>query len=319
MDKRRLVGWVVLAVFIVLITCCALTAAIFTAVGRIQGPPSAGRFSGGAVAIIEVYGTILCGEDPSGMGGRRVSYSGRVADDIQRAILDPAVHAIVLEVSSPGGSVVASADIHAALLACPKPIVTSMVEVAASGGYYVACGTQYIYARPATLTGSIGVITQIASAEELLDTLGIDIQTIKTGAYKDQGGFGRALTSEEIAMLLAILDESYDEFVGVIASGRNMPEDKVREVADGRVLSGRQAVALGLIDELGNLDDAIQKASELGGISGEPRVLRYRAEPSLLDLLSGLPARSALSTESQLLKDLTTGLTPRLLYLYSEP
>jgi protease-4 len=207
--------WLIIAIVAVLIlSCggCSLIAVLLANAGR-GGTVSA---SGQAVAVIEVTGTIEAGRAASGTGVG-TAYADRVIDDLQRAIDDPAVVAIVLSVNSPGGSVVGSADIHRALQECPKPIVTSMGETAASGGYYIACATDYIIARPGTITGSIGVISQYVNAAELLDKLGIHSQVIKSGTYKDQGSVYRELTDEEVAMMQAMVDEMYQEFVAVVA------------------------------------------------------------------------------------------------------
>jgi signal peptide peptidase SppA len=188
--------------------------------------------------------------------------------------------------------VVGSADIHRALQECPKPIVTSMGEVAASGGYYIACATDYIIARPGTITGSIGVISQYVNAAELLDKLGIHSQVIKSGTYKDQGSVYRELTDEEVAMMQAMVDEMYQEFVAVVADGRGMDPDQVLALADGRVFTGRQAVSLGLVDAEGNLDDAIAVAARLAGLAQVPDVIYYTTDLPGWRASWATPARS---------------------------
>jgi len=316
MKKKQSGWWIALAIVLVLMMCsCGCLVVALLAVSYAPHMRSAGD----AVAIVEVKGTIMSGEAPGGFGETGIAYSGKVIADLKKAEDDPSVAAIVLDVDSPGGGVTASADIHRALTECYKPIVTSMGDVAASGGYYIACGTGYVMARPSTITASISVISQYTNAQELLKKLGIEIQTIKTGKYKDQGSLARPLTEEEIAMQQEMLDEAYDEFVRVIVEGREMSEKEVRAVADGRVVSGRQALELGLVDELGNLDDAIAVAAEAGGIEGEPRIVRYEQPvPSFLEILMGSLSRAQQPRELILLEELLgMGQTPKLQYLYT--
>lgn len=316
MKKKQSGWWIALAIVLVLMMCsCGCLVVALLAVSYAPHMRSAGD----AVAIVEVKGTIMSGEAPGGFGETGIAYSGKVIADLKKAEDDPSVAAIVLDVDSPGGGVTASADIHRALTECYKPIVTSMGDVAASGGYYIACGTGYVMARPSTITASISVISQYTNAQELLKKLGIEIQTIKTGKYKDQDSLARPLTEEEIAMQQEMLDEAYDEFVRVIVEGREMSEKEVRAVADGRVVSGRQALELGLVDELGNLDDAIAVAAEAGGIEGEPRIVRYEQPvPSFLEILMGSLSRAQQPRELILLEELLgMGQTPKLQYLYT--
>jgi len=316
MKKKQSGWWIALAIVLVLMMCsCGCLVVALLAVSYAPHMRSAGD----AVAIVEVKGTIMSGEAPGGFGETGIAYSGKVIADLKKAEDDPSVAAIVLDVDSPGGGVTASADIHRALTECYKPIVTSMGDVAASGGYYIACGTGYVMARPSTITASISVISQYTNAQELLKKLGIEIQTIKTGKYKDQGSLARPLTEEEIAMQQEMLDEAYDEFVRVIVEGREMSEKEVRAVAEGRVVSGRQALELGLVEELGNLDDAIAVAAEAGGIEGEPRIVRYEQPvPSFLEILMGSLSRAQQPRELILLEELLgMGQTPKLQYLYT--
>jgi protease-4 len=223
-----------------------------------------------------------------------------VADLLEQAA-DPAVKAIVVRVNSPGGSVVASDEIYRALVEFDRPVVVWMDEIAASGGYYIACGGDHVFAHPDTLTGSIGVISQFLNVEELLDEIGVDVVVITSGPRKDIGSPFREMTEEEQALWEGITDEIYEGFVEVVAQARDLPLDKVRELADGSIYTGRQAQKLGLVDDVGTLDDAIAKAAELGGIEGEPRVIELRPTPSLLDLFYGIQARSAMPTLEEIL------------------
>ncbi len=316
--KRKSQGWIVaLIVVAVLVVGCGACGVLGTAAALAwRGTGRPGPMLGGAVAVVEVEGAIVSG---SGNAQGR-AYAKQVIEDLEKALANPAVKAIVLEVNSPGGSVVASVDIYHALKASTKPIVTSMGEVAASGGYYIACATRHIVVRRDTLTGSIGVIWQFSNAEKLLKTLGVEFQVIKSGKHKDQGGLYRALTAEEVAMYQAIVDEAYGDFVSVVAEGRNMPEERVRALADGRVYSGRQALSLGLADSEGDLDKAIEIAAQLGGIEGEPRIIRFPKPVNPLQALIGLASRLYRPMELALLDELLgMGSASGLQYLYVAP
>jgi protease-4 len=257
-----------------------------------------GPASGPAVAVIDVNGTILSGQ-AGAFDTSPVAASGDIIPLIKQAAADADVKAIVLRVDSPGGSVVASNEIYHALKTCGKPIVVSMGELAASGGYYISMAADYIIANPDTLTGSIGVISEFPEASGLLDKLGIVVTTIKSGENKDLGSLYRPMTDEEKALWQQVVDETYDEFVQIVAEGRNLPEAQVRALADGRVFTGRQALANGLVDALGYEEDAIAKAAELGKITGTPQVFRLvtASSGSLLSLLSGQLGSGLLSSD----------------------
>lgn len=282
-----------------------------------SSPPvtSSGGF-GDAVAIVRVEGVIAAGDESDIAAG---AISGIVIADLKAAAADPSVKAIVLRVDSPGGGVTGAAQIYEALLEVDKPIVVSMAGTAASGGYYVSAPADYIFARPDTLTGSIGVISTFINAEEFLDELGVEATVIASGDNKDFGSFFNELSPEQEEIWRSITDELFDEFVRVIVEGRNMSEAAVRELADGRVYSGRQAVENGLADELGDLDEAIQKAADLGGISGDPRIVEYERVPTFQELLLGFSAtlnRSQSDEINQLIQDFTT---PMVEYRYVGP
>ena len=312
--------WMVLIVAVALAASCGscMVASLLIS-GSPDRMPRLVQGQRNAVAVVEVKGVIVSGRRADAFPDQSLAYSESVIQDIKRAIEDPVVQAVVLEVDSPGGSVVPSADIYQALKECTKPIVTSMGEVAASGGYYIACATQYILARPATVTGSIGVISQALNAEELLRKLGIEVQVVRSGKYKDQGGWHRPMSEEEKAMLQAIIDEAHEEFVRVIAEGRDMPVDQVRGLANGRICTGRQAVSLGLVDAEGDFEDAVQIAARLGGIDGEPRIVRFERRPTFFESLWRPFGGSGRSIESMILRELVGGDAPRPQYLYTGP
>jgi len=178
------------------------------------------------------------------------------------------VKAVVVRIESPGGSVGAAQEIFEELLRLgkKKPVVVSMGNVAASGGYYVALAGKEIYALPGTLTGSIGVIIEIPNFKKLMDKLGIQTEAIKTGPYKDTGAFYRPLTEKEKEYLKRKVENILNQFVTTIVKQRHLPLKKVKEIADGRIFTGEEAKKLGLIDKLGNFWDAVNEAAKLAGI-----------------------------------------------------
>ena len=202
----------------------------------------------------------------------------------------PSVKAIVIRIDSPGGSVAPVQEIYTELEKIEKPIVASMAGSAASGGYYVACAADTIVANPGTLTGSIGVIMQFTRMKGLYDKVGLEHQVIKSGEFKDTGSPFRTLTEREQAVLQATVDDVYNQFVDTIAEARGnlLTRAEVVELADGRIFSGKQALDSKLIDQLGNLPDAIEIAGELGGIEGKPKVLRKEKKTSLFEQLVGI-------------------------------
>jgi len=200
------------------------------------------------------------------------------------------IKAVVLRVDSPGGVVAPSQEIYEEVkrLAAKKKIIVSMGSLAASGGYYISAPATLIYANPGTITASIGVIIKLSNIESLMDKIGIKATVIKTGKFKDSGSPVRELTAEDRAMFQSVIDSTHNQFVKAVASGRKLPEDDVRRIADGRVLSGEQALALKLVDRLGTLQDAIEEAGRLSGIKGEPEViLPPKRKLNYMDLLSG--------------------------------
>jgi len=216
-----------------------------------------------SVAIIDIQGPIFDVREPL----RQIkSYTN-----------NSSVKAIVVRVNSPGGAVAPSQELYEELKRAKekgKKVVVSMGSVAASGGYYLACAADEIYANPGTITGSIGVIAEFPNIEGLMDKVGIKFETIKTGKYKDTGSMFRPMNEDEYDLLQDMLMDVYDQFVEAVAEGRGMPIKKVREYADGRVFSGRQALEYGFVDALGTQSDAIERAATLAGIKGKPHVIR---------------------------------------------
>jgi protease IV len=246
-----------------------------------------GPLTGPAIAIVEVSGPILSGRAPS-LSDISIAASEDIVDIVRWSAVDPDVKAILLVVNSPGGSVVASDVIYNELKNVQKPIVVLFGETAASGGYYISMAGDYIIANPNTLAGSIGVISTFPNAEELLEKVGVEMNVVISGDAKDFGSLYRDMTPEELEYWQALIDETYDGFVEIVAEGREMTEEEVRSLADGHVYTGRKALELGLVDALGYEQDAINKAATLGLISGEPRVIRYSTRGGFLSLLGGV-------------------------------
>jgi protease-4 len=188
------------------------------------------------------------------------------------------VKAIVLDINSPGGSVGAVQELHSQIRRVRKefniPVVALFGDVAASGGYYIAAACDRIVAHPGTLTGSIGVIFSVDNVEGLFSKIGFKTEPIKSGQHKDIGSWSRPMTREEREILQGIIDDAYGQFLAAVSTGRNMPLDKLRPLADGRIYSGAQALEAGLVDALGDSDDAIELAGKLGNIVGKPKVKR---------------------------------------------
>lgn len=202
-----------------------------------------------------------------------ISDSKSVIEQIHDAEESSGVKAIVIRINSPGGGVGASQEIYREVTKIKdKKVVVSMGSVAASGGYYIACGAEKIYANPGTLTGSIGVLMEFANVEELLGKIGLKGYVVKSGEYKDIGSPIRPMTDQERELLQGVIDNTYRQFVKVVSKGRRLPEDYVKGLADGRVFTGEQAKDLKLVDELGDLDDAVDGVAKMAGIKGKPYV-----------------------------------------------
>jgi len=227
------------------------------------------------VALIRVEGVIL---DAQATIGELKQYSE-----------NPLVKAIVLRIDSPGGGVVPSQEIHDAVKRVKnksnKAVIASMGTVAASGGYYIAAATDRIIANPGTLTGSIGVIMETTNLEGLLKKVGVEGVVIKSGRFKDVGSPLRKMNDEERKLLQAVMDDVHQQFIQAVADGRSLEPSEVEPLADGRIFTGRQAKEAKLVDELGDLEDAIHIAADIAGIEGEPKVVEPRRRFSIRDIL----------------------------------
>lgn len=259
------------------------------------GPRHGASFGLHRVGLIELEGEILDSRD--------------FLEELESLEDDGRVRALVVRIDSPGGGVAATQEIHEALLDYQRrtetPVVASLGALAASGGYYVACAADRIVTEPGTLTGSIGVIFAFTDASDLMRKIGVRTEVIKSGLKKDVGAYWRSLTDDERAMLDGIVADVYDQFTRAVADGRGLPIDTVKALADGRILTGRQALAAGLADTLGYRDDAVEIAAGLAGLSPDTPVLtRKRFEPDWLDLLRRLTGMAHVISEGR----------PQLLY-----
>jgi protease-4 len=235
---------------------------------------------------------LLTGEDGLTDGGTRigvVSIEGVISSELTERTVrqltkygdDTTIKAIILRIDSPGGGVASSQEIYEEvrrIRSGGKLVVASMGSVAASGGYYVACVADRIFANAGTVTGSIGVIVQLASVSELLHKVGIESSVITSGPFKDSGNPTRPIRPEERQVFQALIDDVYHQFIEAVAQGRNMPLDEVRQAADGRIYTGRQAKDLRLVDELGSLHDAITYAASRIGSVGKPKLVQEGKE-----------------------------------------
>jgi len=211
-----------------------------------------------------------------------------VVEELNDYAEDSSIKAIVLRIDSPGGGVVVSQEIYNAVRNARKEgkkVVASMGTVAASGGYYVAAAADRIVANPGTLTGSIGVKMEFANIEKLLEKIGVKGMVVKAGEYKDVGSPFREMSEQEKKLLQDVIDDVHSQFITAIAEGRNLQEAEVRAIADGRIFTGRQALDLKLVDQLGDLSDSIKVAGELVGIKGKPRLIEKRKKMPFFDYL----------------------------------
>ncbi|SFE55285.1 signal peptide peptidase A. Serine peptidase. MEROPS family S49 [Thermoanaerobacter thermohydrosulfuricus] len=283
MSKKALIG----LIFIVLIISTVIASIFLTMPQENKSVPSVSN----TIGVITIEGVI---GETNILGIPQVT--GDPVEQIRKAQEDSTVKAVVVKINSPGGSAAKSVEIYTELKRLKetgKKVIISMGDAAASGGYMAACGGDIIVANPATITGSIGVIMQYTNYEGLYDKLGLKEITIKSGPYKDMGSPTRDLTPEEKEILQGVIDDTYEQFVEIVSEGRKMPIDKVKELADGRIFTGRQALKVGLVDKLGDFYDAVDIAAKEAGIQGKP-VLKYYTTPNPLSILFGSGAKSNL-------------------------
>jgi protease IV len=267
----------------VLLGCSALAALLLVGglSAALAGGGSAGKarwWGGDRVAVLPIHGVI--GSDEA------------VLAELRAFVDDPSVRAIVLSIDSPGGAVAPSQSVYQELRKVREqgmPVVASILSIGASGGYYIALAADSIVALPGSLTGSIGVIMEFPNATELLGKLGVRMEVVKSSDHKDIGSPFRAVSDRDRLLLQGMITDVYDQFVEVVVYERQLADDSVRSIADGRLFSGRQALDAGLVDRQGNLVDAIAIAGRMAGLGDEPDVLLPPApRRSLLEVLLGV-------------------------------
>jgi len=261
---------------ILLLLCVVGAGSLILLISLFRGSPDRTEFvrsgSGDRVALVELNGVIVDAAD--------------IVRQLKKYREDRSVKAIVLRIDSPGGGVVPSQEMYEEVKktrSSGKPVVASMGSLAASGGYYVAVGCSRLVANPGTLTGSVGVISEFLQLENALGKLGVGVKTIKSGKLKDAGSPVRAMTPEDEKYFQELMDDVHGQFIDVVERERDLEHEEVVALADGRVFSGVQAVELGLVDTLGTYEDAIAIAASLGGIEGEPTIVRERKRRGWFD------------------------------------
>ena len=266
------------------------------------------RFSAGLLAVM-----VLLAVGSALLPDRWKSPSGEIAlVRIQGMLMDsqnivrqlsnyrhnPNVRGIVLRIDSPGGAVAPAQEIYNEIMklkADHKTVYASMGTVAASGGYYIACAANYVLANPGTLTGSIAAVMAFSNIEELTDKIGVKPIIIKSGKYKDVGSPLRGMKPEERKLLQSVVDDVHQQFVQAVAKGRGLPVSEVNEIADGRIMTGQQALTLKLVDEMGGLEKTIELLAKKIGVEGRPKVIEEKEKTPFFDWLlqSSLPSRLA--------------------------
>lgn len=267
---------------------------------------------GPGIGWVEVRGVISEGYSSSPFERS----SGKIAKQIKILAEKKDVKSIVIDINSPGGTIAAVQEIYDAIIYVrkekKKPVIALFKDVAASGGYYIACACDKIVSFPGTLTGSIGVIFQAGDLTKLLDKIGVDLFAIKSGKHKDIGSAYRKMTNEEQKILQDIIDDYYEQFLDVVSVGRNIAKENLKELADGRIFSGSQAYKSKLIDDLGGTQKAIKIAVKMGKIKGKPQIIRARE--SLQDIFSYI----TLEMKSKIfpVSELENLKTPQFAYLW---
>ena len=281
------------------------------------------RFSAGLLAlmVLVAVGSALLPDrwkSPSGEIAL-VRIQGMLMDsqNIVRQLSDyrhnPGVRGILLRIDSPGGAVAPAQEIYSEIMklrADHKTVYASMGTVAASGGYYIACAADYVLANPGTLTGSIAAVMVFSNIEELTNKIGVKPVIIKSGKYKDVGSPLRAMNPEERKLLQNVVDDVHQQFVQAVAKGRGLSVSEVKEIADGRIMTGQQALKLKLIDEIGGLEKTLELLAKKIGVEGRPRVIEEKEKTPFFDWL----LQSSLS--SRLIETLMPASLPRLQYIW---
>lgn len=306
MNKKLVIGGI-----IGIIVFSLFIATVTNSVNANKKSPRSNR-----VAVIHIEGPISGSRGEGGLLGTGAG-GPTVMEQLREVRKDDSIKAVLLRINSPGGSAAASQEIGDEIdkvKAKGKVVVASMGDSAASGGYWIAAKADKIMANPATMTGSIGVIMETMNIRELYDKIGITPQTIKSGTYKDIGSPNRALTSEERDILQGMVDDIFDQFVEVVAKGRNMEKARVLDIADGRIFTGRQAQQLGLVDELGNYYDAMELTKELAKLGEETEIYELGPKTPFEKLFGAV--NSLMGNNQSLTRQ--SGFSPEMILLFQE-
>lgn len=244
--------------FTILITLALFLLVLWATRGVVTGPSI---YHGDKIGVVEIKGLI--------------TESEATIKSLRDFRYNQKIKAVIIRIDSPGGSVGASQELYEEILRLnqEKPVVASLATIAASGGYYASLGARHIVANPGTVTASIGVIMKVPNIEGLLEKLGIQTTVVKSGAYKDLGSIVRDMTEDEQALLQGVMQDIQKQFVKAVSKSRNLSEDQVLAIADGRIMTGHQALDTKLVDELGNFSVAVDRAAGLAGIEGRPELV----------------------------------------------
>lgn len=240
---------------------------------------------GGNVEVIPITGIIATGGD-MGLFGEKITVSDKIVKELGKAEKNDAVKAVILEIDSPGGAPVASYEIVNAVKKMKKPVIAVIRETGASGAFWVAASASKIYANPLSITGSIGVLASHLEFAGLMKRYNITYRRLVAGKFKDAGSKYKEMSEEEQSLYQRVIDRLHDEFINSVAQNRKMPVDKVRELADGFILLGKDAKEKGLIDELGGKEEAIKFVEQKLNITAQ--VFEYREKGGLKELIAGM-------------------------------
>jgi protease-4 len=271
-------GWLIVLLFASLLVAASIhppqpTLGGGGALAALRGPKRPAKPRASAIAVVEIDGPIAF----ASRGGAE-----RIVRRLRTLRENNDVRAVILRINSPGGSVAATQEIYEELLTLrrgKKVVVASFGDVAASGGYYIACAAQRIVANPGTITGSIGVIMQVTNVTELFEKIGVRAETIKSGAMKDAGSPYRRMTEEDRRVFQGLVGDAYRQFRQAVSEGRQISPEKLDKIADGRVFTGAQAMEVGLVDVLGGFQTAIDETRRIAGIRDPQPTLLYSATP----------------------------------------
>lgn len=270
MERTKLATFIAILFF--LSTCLGIWIVLSQSSGK-KETKSSMNISKNKIAVVRIYGPIRTSMNSSDLFSRDAD---RIVKRLKKLNEQPSVKAVILRINSPGGTVASTQEIYSEVLKLRKNgkfVVASLSDVAASGGYYIAAAADKIVANPGTLTGSIGVILELGNFSELMKKIGVKIETIKSGKHKDIGNFSRAMTDEERTLLQDLINDAYEQFLSAVISGRKLEEQEARKLADGRIFTGMQAKAAGLVDILGGIDEAVEEAKKLANLKNDVKII----------------------------------------------